>query len=167
MLKPRIREVFRSNLCRDTGYADWSSPWFSSIPRGKFHDRFLVSPFHFIVHHPLNRRYMVSILKALLTLSSPVVTICTTCFNTLKLSILPSQCIYVFRMVLTINSNSFLKPVGLCSGEVMFPVRYELNLYIIGTRNSVFKTLNARTPHRTFLSPESGSVLQIMVVSMT
>jgi hypothetical protein len=45
----------------------------------------------------------------ILTLQSPVVTVCTTFFNTPKLCILPTQCIYVFRMVLTINSDCFPK----------------------------------------------------------
>jgi hypothetical protein len=36
-------------------------------------------------------------------------TIYTTFFNTLKLRILPTQCIFVFRMVLTINSDCFPK----------------------------------------------------------
>jgi hypothetical protein len=51
-----------------------------------------------------------------------VATIRTTCFNTLNLCILPTECIYVFRMVLTIDSDCFPKqhyPVGLCSGDVM------------------------------------------------
>jgi hypothetical protein len=46
----------------------------------------------------------------------------TICFNKLKLWILPTKCICVFRMVLTINSDCFPKqhyPVGLCSGDVM------------------------------------------------
>jgi hypothetical protein len=34
-----------------------------------------------------------------------VVTICTTCCNILKLCILPTECIYVFHMVITINSD--------------------------------------------------------------
>jgi hypothetical protein len=38
-----------------------------------------------------------------------VVIICTTCSNTLKLCILPTECICVFRMVLTINSDCFPK----------------------------------------------------------
>jgi hypothetical protein len=35
-------------------------------------------------------------------------------------------------MILTMNSDYFLKqdyPAGLCSGDVMFPVRYELTLF--------------------------------------
>jgi hypothetical protein len=39
----------------------------------------------------------------------------------------------MFHMVRTINSDCFPKqhyPVGLCSGDVMFPVRYELDFYI-------------------------------------
>jgi hypothetical protein len=34
------------------------------------------------------------------------------------------------------------EPVGFCSGDGVFPVRYELNLYIKLRRNSVFKGLN-------------------------
>jgi hypothetical protein len=44
-----------------------------------------------------------------LTLESPVVTKCTICFNILKFYILHTQCICVFRMVLTINSDCFHK----------------------------------------------------------
>jgi hypothetical protein len=40
----------------------------------------------------------------MLTLKSPVVAICTTYFNTLKLYILPTQFICVFRTVLTGNT---------------------------------------------------------------
>jgi hypothetical protein len=39
----------------------------------------------------------------------PAVSICTTCFNTLTLRILPTEGICVFRMVLTINSDCFPK----------------------------------------------------------
>jgi hypothetical protein len=42
-----------------------------------------------------------------LTLQSPVVAICTTRFNMLKPYILPTQCICVFRTVLTINIGCF------------------------------------------------------------
>jgi hypothetical protein len=42
-------------------------------------------------------------------LKSPVVTICTTCFSLLELCILHTECICVFRMVLTINSDCFPK----------------------------------------------------------
>jgi hypothetical protein len=35
--------------------------------------------------------------------------VCTTCYNIQKLCILPTQCIYVFRMILTINSDYFPK----------------------------------------------------------
>jgi hypothetical protein len=38
-----------------------------------------------------------------------VVYMCTTYFNTKKPFILPTQCIYVFRMVLTVNSDCFPK----------------------------------------------------------
>jgi hypothetical protein len=44
-----------------------------------------------------------------LSLLSLVVAICTTCFKTLKLCILPTERICVFPMVLTINSDSFPK----------------------------------------------------------
>jgi hypothetical protein len=44
-----------------------------------------------------------------LTLLSPVVTICTAWFNIVKLCILPTQCICVFRMVLIISSDCFPK----------------------------------------------------------
>jgi hypothetical protein len=47
--------------------------------------------------------------QSLLTLQSLVVSIRTTCFNTLKLYILPTPRICVFRMVLTINSDCFPK----------------------------------------------------------
>jgi hypothetical protein len=48
---------------------------------------------------------------------------CTTCFNIPKLSILPPHSIYVFRMVLTINSDCFAEqhqPVGLCKADKVF-----------------------------------------------
>jgi hypothetical protein len=48
-------------------------------------------------------------LLAILILQRPVVSICTTRFNIIKLCILPTQCICVFRMVLTINSECFPK----------------------------------------------------------
>jgi hypothetical protein len=38
-----------------------------------------------------------------------MVTICTTRFNVVKLCILPTQCISVFRMVFTIKSDCFPK----------------------------------------------------------
>jgi hypothetical protein len=38
-----------------------------------------------------------------------MLTVLTTCFNTLKLYILPTQYICVFRMVLTVNSDYFPK----------------------------------------------------------
>jgi hypothetical protein len=58
----------------------------------------------------------------ILTLWNTVVIICITYLNIQKLHSLPTQCIYMFRMILTINSDYFLKqdyPSGLCSGEVM------------------------------------------------
>jgi hypothetical protein len=50
----------------------------------------------------------ISLIK-LLTLYSSVFAICTTCFNTLKLCILPTQCVCVSHMVLTINTDCFPK----------------------------------------------------------
>jgi hypothetical protein len=47
--------------------------------------------------------------KITTTLYSIVVTICATFYNIQKLCILPTQCIYVFRMVLTVNSDCFPK----------------------------------------------------------
>jgi hypothetical protein len=44
-----------------------------------------------------------------LTLYSTVVTICTNLFHVQKPSILPTQCIYVFPMILTINSDCLPK----------------------------------------------------------
>jgi hypothetical protein len=38
-----------------------------------------------------------------------VVAVCTNLFDVQKLCILPTQCIYVFHMVLTINSDYFPK----------------------------------------------------------
>jgi hypothetical protein len=52
--------------------------------------------------------YLIVILLYL-TLYSPMVTMCTKCFNTLKLCILTTKCIYMFRVVLTINSDCFPK----------------------------------------------------------
>jgi hypothetical protein len=44
-----------------------------------------------------------------LTFESTVVSICTTCSNILQPIILTTQCIYVFHMILTINSDCFPK----------------------------------------------------------
>jgi hypothetical protein len=46
---------------------------------------------------------------ALVEASSALKRICTARFNILKLRILPTQCIYVFRVILTINSDYFPK----------------------------------------------------------
>jgi hypothetical protein len=73
-----------------------------------------------------------------------VVTIYTIFFNILTLWVLPTECICVFHMVFTVNSDSFPKqhwPVGPCSGDIMFPARYDLNCYVLFKRNSVFKGL--------------------------
>jgi hypothetical protein len=52
---------------------------------------------------------IAGIVIAVLTLQSLAVSISTTCFDTLTLRILPTQCICVFSMVLTINSDCFPK----------------------------------------------------------
>jgi len=41
----------------------------------------------------------------LLTLQSPVASVCTTCCNITQLWILPTYCIYVFHTILMINAN--------------------------------------------------------------
>jgi hypothetical protein len=66
------------------------------------------------------------------TLKSILVTMCTTCFKIKILFILPTECMYMFYVVLTINSNCFPKQhslFGPYNGEAVFPVRYELNVY--------------------------------------
>jgi hypothetical protein len=50
----------------------------------------------------MNQRYPINPLK-------PSELIHTTSFNILKLCILPTECIFVFRVVLTINSDCFPK----------------------------------------------------------
>jgi hypothetical protein len=55
------------------------------------------------------------------TSKSPVVTICASLFSMLKFCVLPIECIYVFCMVLTINSAYFPgqnHPVGIRTGNV-------------------------------------------------
>jgi hypothetical protein len=41
--------------------------------------------------------------------SSEVITISTTCFNFRRCCILPTQCIYVFRVILTTSNDYFPK----------------------------------------------------------
>jgi hypothetical protein len=50
-------------------------------------------------------------MKLLLALSRPVVTMCTTCFNDQELCILLTECIYGFRMILTVNRDHFFNPL--------------------------------------------------------
>jgi hypothetical protein len=40
-------------------------------------------------------------------------------FNTLNPCSLPTQCIYVFHVILTVNSDCFPKLIYLCNREVM------------------------------------------------
>jgi hypothetical protein len=58
---------------------------------------------------PQSRTGLCEEVKNSFNLWSLVVNIYTICFNTLKLCILPTECICVFRMVLTINSDCFPK----------------------------------------------------------
>jgi hypothetical protein len=53
--------------------------------------------------------YIVYYLEESLYEELSPVTICTICFDILKLCILPTECICVFRVVLTINSDCFPK----------------------------------------------------------
>jgi hypothetical protein len=70
-----------------------------------------VSPFSFesLVNYNYKSGVIAAITEVYTCLKGPVVTICITCVNTLNLPILPTECIYVFRMVLTINSDCFPK----------------------------------------------------------
>lgn len=43
-----------------------------------------------------------------------VVTVCTIYYNTKNLCILPSECVHMFKMILTIKSNYFLKHAYMC-----------------------------------------------------
>jgi hypothetical protein len=57
----------------------------------------------------------------------------------LKFCILPIECVCEFRMVLTIISDPFLNIINrmvFLAGRNMFPVRYEMNVYILFGRNS-------------------------------
>jgi hypothetical protein len=63
-----------------------------------------------------------------MNLLPPCSFICIACLNTLKLCTVPRECLWVFRMA------------GLCRGDV-FPVRYELDFYILFGRNAAFKRL--------------------------
>jgi hypothetical protein len=63
------------------------------------------------------------LLKLILILYSPMVTMYTTYINILRLCSLPTECIlFLVCLVLAINSEYFPKqhqPTGLCSGDVM------------------------------------------------
>jgi hypothetical protein len=68
--------------------------------------------------------------------------ICTARFNILKFWVLPTEYICVFHMVLTINSDCFSKQHNRFASVAetnMFPVRYELNFYVLFRRNPVLK----------------------------
>ena len=50
--------------------------------------------------------------QQILTLESPVVTICTTCFNIKEFTILLTECIYGFHMILRINRDYFRNSIN-------------------------------------------------------
>ena len=45
-------------------------------------------------------------------LQSVVVSVCTTFFNVKKLRILPTECIYILRMILTLTRDYFLNAIN-------------------------------------------------------
>jgi len=69
-----------------------------------------------------------------LTLSSPVVNICTTCWNVKKNSaIFPTSCIYVLGIIIIINGGCLSKqsqPFGLCSQEAECFLRGKKYIFI-------------------------------------
>jgi hypothetical protein len=78
----------------------------------------------------------------LLTLQSPVVTIrTTTSFNILNLCILSTEHFTVYRTVLTKKKKCLTAVTdwALQWRRNVFPVRYELNVYVISAKESVFK----------------------------
>jgi hypothetical protein len=60
---------------------------------------------------------------------------CTTCFNITKPIILPSECIYLFLVALTVNSDFYFHYTALTGWSLfrkhVFGVRYEVNFYIL------------------------------------
>jgi hypothetical protein len=110
----------------------WDLPWFLCLLEGN-HFSFCVNTIHLQITRRSNvtelrywgfmkkvqvillssviqfskrdRLFFYSDIVTCLTLSSPVVTIHTTCFHILKLFILATQCVCAFRVVLTINSS--------------------------------------------------------------
>lgn len=72
-----------------------------------------------------------------LALWSTVVTIHTTCFYITKLCILPSECIYVFRIILTIN--------GYCSpNSIKCLITVMEKKYFLWCMNRIFRLLKPR-----------------------
>ena len=62
-----------------------------------------------------------------------MVIICTTCFNVQTLCILPTQCIYMFRMILAVNCHYFPKqhqPLVLCNGDAVFSLWFTIWFFI-------------------------------------
>lgn len=63
-----------------------------------------------------------------------VVTVCTIYYNIQNICILPTECVHMFKMILTINSNYFLKQgyvCGLCNWDyaISFQTLVTWNLY--------------------------------------
>ena len=60
-----------------------------------------------VATHIVLVKHVVTLDSSRLALQSPVVTICTTRFNTQQFHILPTHCIYVFCVYLRTNSDHF------------------------------------------------------------
>jgi hypothetical protein len=73
-----------------------------------------------------------------LTLKSSVVIISTSRSHIQTFCILPTQCIYVFRMVLTINTDYFLQSVKwlVSYGDALLSVKYVMNGCVLFRRTS-------------------------------
>jgi hypothetical protein len=79
------------------------------------------------------------------------------CFNTKNRCILPAQCICVFHMALTINSDCYPKqqqPVGFCNGD---------GEALLWGRNSVFNTY--RNAVRSLKASNSRKIAPCNIVS--
>jgi hypothetical protein len=69
--------------------------------------------------------------KLSLSFKRPMVTLCSTTFNTHKFHVLPTQCIYVFCVDLRTNSDYFPKQhylTGLYNRHGVFTARYGLDI---------------------------------------
>jgi hypothetical protein len=82
----------------------------------------------------VNNKYVGS---AISSSSKNPLQLSNTCCNITKLCFLATECVYVLRMILAINSDCFHKqrrPLGLCSGYVVFHTRYGLKFYVLPLR---------------------------------